>query len=65
MSSCPHGDGAHYLGDCGDMLDYIALPAARHTACGQATLDALTASAPEVFPPMQCPNLGPLVVSRR
>lgn len=64
MSDCEHlNHPEHWLGDCGDMLDYIALPATTTTAIGQVALDALADMLH--VPTAKLPRLGPFVASIR
>lgn len=62
-TDCPHGQGQHWLGDCGDMLDYIAIPTTVATTVGQTVLDTLTEYIGA--PTTQFPTLGPIVMSIR
>ena len=63
MTDCTHAQGEHFLGDCGDMLDYIAIPTHTATQVGQTVLNTLTDTLG--LPPAPCPPLPAVVMSMR
>ncbi|UTN92995.1 hypothetical protein SEA_FINKLE_82 [Gordonia phage Finkle] len=72
-TGCSHGDGAHWLGDAGDLCDYRYLPpAAAARAVNAATADVLALFASfipgmEQVPPLTYTpdDIGPIFASIR